>query len=41
MSAPERAAARQFWLEGQGFAGPGRLIIPIKFCRLYGLAALR
>jgi hypothetical protein len=32
----EPAAARQFSLEGQAFAGPGRLFVPIKFCRPCG-----
>ena len=29
----EPAATRQFSLEGQAFAGPGRFFVPIKFCR--------
>jgi ATP-dependent helicase YprA (DUF1998 family) len=32
----EPAATRQFSLEGQAFAGPGRLFVPIKFCRQCG-----
>jgi Lhr-like helicase len=32
----EPAASRQFSLEGQAFAGPGRLFVPIKFCRHCG-----
>lgn len=32
----EPAATRQFSLEGQAFAGPGRLFVPIKFCRHCG-----
>ena len=32
----EPAATRQFSLEGQAFAGPGRLFAPIKFCRQCG-----
>jgi Lhr-like helicase len=32
----ESAATRQFSLEGQAFAGPGRLFVPIKFCRHCG-----
>ncbi len=32
----EAAATRQFSLEGQAFAGPGRLFVPIKFCRQCG-----
>ncbi len=32
----EPAATRQFSLEGQTFAGPGRLFVPIKFCRHCG-----
>jgi hypothetical protein len=32
----ESAATREFSLEGQAFAGPGRLFAPIKFCRHCG-----
>ena len=32
----EPVASRQFSLEGQAFAGPGRLFVPIKFCRHCG-----
>lgn len=32
----EPAATRVFSLEGQAFAGPGRLFVPIKFCRQCG-----
>jgi hypothetical protein len=32
----EPAATRQFSLEGQAFAGPGRLFAPIRFCRQCG-----
>lgn len=32
----EPAAVRQFSLEGQVLAGPGRLFVPIKFCRYCG-----
>ena len=32
----EPAATRQFSLEGQAFAGPGRLFVPIRFCRQCG-----
>ena len=32
----EPAATREFSLEGQAFAGPGRLFVPIKFCRHCG-----
>jgi ATP-dependent helicase YprA (DUF1998 family) len=32
----EPATTRQFSLEGQAFAGPGRLFVPIKFCRQCG-----
>jgi ATP-dependent helicase YprA (DUF1998 family) len=32
----EPVATRQFSLEGQAFAGPGRLFVPIKFCRQCG-----
>ncbi len=32
----ESAASRQFSLEGKAFAGPGRLFVPVKFCRHCG-----
>jgi ATP-dependent helicase YprA (DUF1998 family) len=32
----EPTATRQFSLEGQAFAGPGRLFVPIRFCRQCG-----
>jgi hypothetical protein len=31
-----KSATREFSLEGQAFAGPGRLFVPIRFCRQCG-----